>query len=92
MKAICFLCGMLGGMFFVLVGIWLSIQIDEHKKQKQYEIYHDRFIQAQCDWILEHQPSDEEIKKMFSELPEAKGDDYCKMFENCEGNVKGGEK
>lgn len=91
MNAIYFLFGVLVGMFFVLVVEWLIIQIDEHKKQKQYEIDHDRFIQAHVDWILSHQPSDEELKEMFSELPEAKGDNYSKMFENCEGNVKGGE-
>lgn len=91
MNVVYFLCGTLVGMFFVLVVIWLSIQIDEHKKQKQYEIVHNRFIQAQCDWILAHQPSDEEIKEMFSNILESNVDDYGNMFENCEGNAKGGE-
>lgn len=91
MTAVYFLCGMLFGMCFVLVVIWLSMQIDEYKKQKKYEIAHDRFIQEQRDWILVRQPSDEEIKEMFSNISETKEEDYGKMFENCEGNVEGGE-
>ena len=27
-------------------------------------------------------------KEVFSELPKVKEDDYAKLFENCEGNVK----
>lgn len=90
MNVVYFLYGTLVGMFFVLFIAYISI-LAERRKNKKYQKLKDRSIQFQVDRILSHQPSDEEIIKMFSDIIEAKGEDYSKMFENCEGNKEGGE-
>lgn len=90
MNVVYFLCGTIVGMFFVLFIAWISI-LAERRKNKKYKKLRDRFIQAQVDWLLSHQPSDEEIREMFSATLGANGNDYSKMFENCEGNKEGGK-
>lgn len=90
MNAVYFLCGVFVGIFLMLFIAWISI-LAERRKNRKHEKWRERFIKTQVDWILAHQPSDEELKEMFSEHLEVKGDDYSKMFENCEKNVKGGE-
>lgn len=90
MSAVWFLFGVLAGMFITLCLAWLSIVI-ERRQNKKNEDYRRRFIQAQVDWILAHQPTDEEIRNMFSAIPEVKEEDCDKMLKNCEGNEEGGK-
>lgn len=90
MSAAWFFVGVLAGMFITLGLAWLSIVI-ERRQNKKNEDYHRRFIQAQVDWILTHQPTDEEIRNMFSTLPASEGENHSKTSENCEVNEKVGE-
>lgn len=65
-----FLFGVFVGMFITLGLAWLSIVIE--RRQNKNEDYRRRFIQVQVDWILAHQPTDEEIREMVSAIPEVK--------------------
>lgn len=87
MNVVAYLCGTLVGtlvgVFLARVVVQLLIRIDKHKKYNKYKIDYDRFIQAEYNWVLTRQPSDKEIKEMFSGLPDLGGDDYGNMFKSC---------
>lgn len=78
-----FLVGMLVGAFITIIGAWLSIWIERRKSDKEYEAAHDRFLQAQVDYLLAHQPTDEELKQMFSNISGCtKDEEYRNMFKS----------